>query len=175
MHYLILMDELRQQAHWIVVIALGLVSAVMIWSPRMSKGWTRRITRFAGTVVLSVAASAAVLFGVLAGADSPRQHFVATSADGTRVALLSHSELRDGAATAVTVAPHGCCTRFIAYRYFGDGDDYTGPTSLKWVNDDHLRVEYVRDTSGTQECASTIGDIVVTCVARPENLPSLHR
>lgn len=175
MRYLMLMDELRQQTPWIVVVALGLVSAMMIWSPRSSKGWTRRITRFTGVIVLGIAALVAVLFGVFAGVDPPRQHFVAMSPDGTRAALLSHSELRDGAATEVTVAPHGCCTRFIAYRYYGDGDDYTGPTSLNWVDDKHLRLEYVRDPSGIQECASKFGDIVVTCIVSPGNLPSPRR
>ena len=35
--------------------------------------------------------------------DPPRQRFVFIAADGSRVALLSHSELRDEAATEVTI------------------------------------------------------------------------
>lgn len=169
MRYLILMDELRQNAPWIAVAALVLISALMIWSPRMSKGWARGIIRILGGLVLGIAGMASVLMGVLASFDHPpRERFSAISPDGSRVALLSHSELRDGAATEITVAPRGCCTRFIAYRYFGDGSDYAGQNSIKWIDDRHLRVEYVRDTSGTQDCASVVGDVVITCVARPE-------
>ena len=173
MHCLILMDDLRQLAPWIAVVALAFVSGMMIWSPVLSKGWTRRITRVVGGLVLGFAILTAILFGFFAVSDSPRQHFVAISPDGPRAALLSHSELRDGAATVVTVAPHGCCTRFVAYHYFGDGDDYTGRDSIEWIDDHHLRVEYVRDASGTQNCASLIGDVVVTCIARSEELPQL--
>lgn len=168
MRYLILMDELRQNVPWIAVVVLALISALMIWSPRMSRGWTRRIIRALGGVVLGVAIMAAVLFGFFASLDPPREHFVAVSPDGSRFALLSHSELRDGAATEVTVAPRGCCTRFIAYRYFGNGSDYAGQSSIKWIDNHRLRVEYVRDTSGTQDCASEVGGIVITCVPLPE-------
>lgn len=133
------------------------------------------MTRVAGIVCLCVASFAGAVFGFFASLDPPREHFLAVSPNGSRVALLSHSELRDGAATEVTVAPYGCCTRLLAYRYFGDGSDYAGPKSLQWIDDHHLKVEYVRDPSGTQVCESQIGDIAVICIPRGENLPPLKQ
>jgi hypothetical protein len=126
------------------------------------------MVRALGGTVLGATTVAAVVFGFFSTLDPPREHFVAVSPDGSRFALLSHRELRDGAATEVTVAPHGCCSRFIAYRYFGDGSDYAGQSSIKWIDNHHLKVEYVRDASGTQYCAASVGDIVITCVSRPE-------
>jgi len=172
MRYLILMDELRQSRPWIGVVVLALLSAIMIWSPRISRGWRRVVMRIAGFAFLGIATLAGAMFGLFAGFDQPRQHFVAISPDDSSVALLSHSEFRHGAATEVTVAPHGCCTRFIAYRYVGDGDDGTGPKSMQWLDDKHLKIEYVRDTSSTiQDCVSKIADIVVICAPRSEHLP----
>jgi len=168
MRYLLLMDELRQNAPWIAVVVLALISALMIWSPTLSMGWTRRMVRVLGGVVLGITTMAAVLLGFFASLDPPRVHFVAVSPDGLRFALLSHSELHDGAATEIAVAPRGFCTRFIAYRYFGDGSDYVGQRSIKWIDDHHLKVEYVRDATGTQYCAAEVGDVVITCVSRPE-------
>ena len=115
-----------------------------------------------GGLVLS---SPVVLF---VGADPPRQHFMFTSEDRTRAALLSHSELRDGAVTEVTVKGDGCCTRYVAYRYFGDGDDHVGAKSLDWVDDHHLTIRYVRDPSGVQDCRSHVGDVEVLCQLQPE-------
>jgi len=99
---------------------------------------------------------------------APRQHFIFTSADRTRVALLSHSELRDSAASEVTVKGAGFCTRYVAYRYFGDGDDYAGAKSLEWVDDHHLTIRCVRDPSGVQECRSRVGDVEVLCQPQPD-------
>jgi hypothetical protein len=174
MRYLILMDDLRQDALWIGIIVLVFVSLMMIWSPRISGGWRRRTTRFVGVALFCMAAATGALAALFATLDPPRQHFSAASPDGSRFALLSHSELRDGASTEVTVAPHGCCSRFLVYRYFGDGDDYVGPTSVRWVDDHHLTVEYVQDGTGTQRCESSVADIVVTCIARADNLPALR-
>lgn len=68
-----------------------------------------------------------VLFlGRFMGADPPREHFAFASRTGEKIALPSHSSLRDSSDTKVTFKDKGCCTRYIAYKYQGDGDDYMG-------------------------------------------------
>ena len=109
-----------------------------------------------------------LLVGMAMGGNPPRQHFIFTSADKTRVALVGHSELRDSAATEVTVKGAGCCSRYIAYRYFGDGDDYVGAKSLEWLDDHHLVIRYVRDLSDVQDCRLHVGDVEVLCQPQPD-------
>ena len=168
MRFLLFMDNLRQSAIWAALALLVCIAAILIWAPRMSNNWKRKAVRAIGVILVSgglVLSSLVVLF---VGADPPRQHFIFTSEDRTRVALMSHSELRDGAATEVTVKGDGCCTRYLAYRYFGDGDDYVGAKSLEWADDHHLTIRYVRDPSGVQDCRSHIGDVEVLCQPQPE-------
>lgn len=161
------MDGLRENAPWIVLAFLGCLAGFLIWAPRMPNNWKRMAARALG-VVLVLGLALFSLAVVLIGGGPPRQHFIFTSADRTKVALLSHSELRDSAATEVTVKGAGCCTRYVAYRYFGDGDDYVGANSLEWVDDHHLAIRYVRDPSGMQDCHSHVGDVEVLCEPQPD-------
>jgi hypothetical protein len=61
--------------------------------------------RVAGTLLAIVFVGALLVLGVgiLMGADPPREHTGFISATGERVTLLSHSSLRDSAATQVSV------------------------------------------------------------------------
>lgn len=166
MRYLLFMDGLRQNAPWIVLAFLSCLAGFLIWAPRMPNNWKRKAVRALG-VVLVFGLALFPLLGILIGGLPPRQHFIFTSADRTKVALLSHSELRDSAATEVTVKG-GCCTRYVAYRYFGDGDDYLGAKSLEWVDDHHLAIRYVRDPSGVQDCHSQVADVEILCEPQPD-------
>ena len=140
MRFLLFMDDLRQNAIWAALAFLLCIAVILIWAPRMSNNWKRKAVRVLGVVLICGGLALFGLVGIFVGADSPRQHFIFTSADRTRVALLSHSELRGSAATEVTVKGDGCCTRYVAYRYFGDGEDYVGAKSLEWVDDHHLTI-----------------------------------
>ena len=72
--------------------------------------------------------------------ESPTQHIEFRSRSGTRVALLSHSDDRDSSATSVTLKGSGCCYVYTAYEYYGDGEDYIGAKSVKWIDDHHLAI-----------------------------------
>lgn len=168
MRFLLLMDNLRQNASWAALAFLFCIAVILTWAPRMSNNWKRRAVRALGVILICACLAFFSLDRIFVGADPPREHFIFTSADRTKVALLSHSELRDGAATEVTVKGDGCCTRYVAYRYFGDGDDYAGAKSLEWADDHHLTIRYVRDPSGVQDCRSHIGDVEVLCQLQPE-------
>ena len=47
-----------------------------------------------------------------------------------RAALLKHVSLFDSSASEVTVSGGRLFTRYIAYKYYGDGDDNMGASSL---------------------------------------------
>jgi len=162
MRFLLFMDWLREDALWVVLALLFCVAVILIWAPRTPKNWQRWSARALG-VVLFCGVTLVSLTYVVIWKDSPREHFLLRSADGTKIALLSHSEFRDGAATEISVKDGGCCTLHTAYRYFGDGDDYVGAKSLVWVDDHHLAIRYVRDPSGVQDCRSHAGDVTILC------------
>lgn len=169
MHFLLFMDALRTITIWAFVVLLFCASGTMIWAPRMLKGWRRMAVRAFGSAlaVLLLLLLITLSLGVALGADPPREHIGFTSATGAKVALLSHSELRDSSTTQVTVKRNSCCTRYIAYEYYGDGSDYVGATSVQWIDDHHLVIRYARDPSGVQECHSQVGDVQILCEPQP--------
>jgi hypothetical protein len=171
MLYLIFMNGLRENAPWIVLVFLVCIAGLLIWAPKMSNNWKRRASRIIGSVLLGLLAVFSVPLVFFTSIDPPRQHFRFKSSDGSRVALLSHSETRDSSATEITVNADGCCSRYIAYQYYGDGEDYMGGTSVQWIDNHHLVIRYARDPSGIQECHSKVGDIVILCDPRPEPFP----
>ena len=125
--------------------------------------------RVAGAFLAFVFLCASLVLGVgvLAGADPPREHTAFLSVTGQRVALLSHSSLRDSAATQVSVKV-GCCRKFIAYEYFGDGDDYMDTTSVRWTDDHHLAIRFAVDPTGQQTCRPKVRDVIVSCEPHPD-------
>jgi hypothetical protein len=172
MRYLLFMDELRENAVWIVLAALLCISVILIRAPRLSRTWKRTVVRTLGSLLLGLVTFISLLFLFFVSHDPPTQRIGFTSKSGARVALLSHSEMRDSSATRVTVKGSGCCSRYIAYKYFGDGEDYVGAQSLKWLDDQHLLIRYARDDSGTQRCSSQAGDVQIVCEQQPA--PSFH-
>ena len=167
MHYLVFMDDLRHDAIWVVLVFIAFIGGLLIRVPRVNRGWKRNASRTAGALFLGLAAILAAPLACLSFTQPRTQHFVFTSADGSRVALLSHDETRDSAAAEVTVKGPGCCSRYVAYRYYGDGEDHTGPRSLQWVDDHHLIIRFDRDSSGEQRCQPKAGDVTVICISQP--------
>jgi hypothetical protein len=172
MRYLLFMDELRQNAVGIVIAALFFISVILIRAPRLSRTWKRTAVRALGLVLLGLVAFISLVFVFFATHDPPIQRIGFTSKSGARVALLSHTESRDAAATRITVKGNGCCSRYLAYEYSGQGDDYVGAQSVQWVDDQHLVIRFARDDYWTQRCSSRAGDVRITCEERPA--PTFH-
>jgi Fe-S cluster assembly iron-binding protein IscA len=166
------MDELRENAVWIVLAALLCISVILIRAPRLSRTWKRTVVRTLGSLLLGLVTFISLLFLFFVSHDPPTQRIGFTSKSGARVALLSHAETRDSSATRVTVKGSGCCSRYVAYEYFGRGEDDVGAQSLKWLDDRHLLIQYARDDSGTQRCSSQAGDVHIVCDQQPA--PSFH-
>src|ERR1700722_8981403 len=135
MQFLIFMDSLRAGVVWIIWAAILGLAFYLIWAPKIMRGWRKTAMRVVGALlaIVFVCVSLVLGIGTLMGADPPREHTGFTSPTGERVALLSHSSLRDGATTQLSVK-QGCCRRFIAYDYFGDGDDYMDGRSVQWID-----------------------------------------
>jgi hypothetical protein len=163
------MDELRTNAAFIALAVLLCFAGFMIRAPKMSAGWKRKTIRALGSVLFGslLIVSALLVLGFIIFRDPPRQHIQFPSTTGARAALLSHSETRDGAASLVTVKENSCCRRYVAYEYYGDGDDSMDETSIKWIDDHHLVIRYGLDPTGKQDCHSQIGDVQVLC--EPQN------
>jgi len=166
------MEELRENAAWVVIAALFCVSVVLIRAPRMSRTWKRTAVRMSGLVLLGLVAFISLIFVFFVTHDLPIEHIAFTSRSGARVALLSHTESRDSAATRITVKGNGCCSGYLAYEYSGPGDDYVGAQSVQWLDDQHLVIRFARDDSWTQRCSSRAGDVQITCEERPA--PTFH-
>ena len=169
MHFLIFMDGLRGDVLWIIWATMLGLPVYLIWAPKIARGWRKNVMRVAGTLLAVVFGCLSLVLGVgiLMGADPPREHQGFISATGVRVALLSHSSFRDAAASQVSLK-QGCCRRFIAYEYFGDGDDYMDGRSVQWIDDHHLAIRFAVDPTGQQTCHPKVGDVTVSCEPRPD-------
>jgi hypothetical protein len=172
MRYLLFMDELRENAVWLVIAALLCISVILIRAPRMSETWKRTVVRTSGVMLLGLVTCIFLLFLFFVSHDPPTQRIGFTSKSGARVALLSHVETRDSSATRVTVKGSGCCSRYVAYEYFGRGEDDVGAQSVQWLDDQHLVIRFARDDSSTQRCSSQAGDVQITCEER--RAPTFH-
>jgi hypothetical protein len=167
MQFLIFMDGLHAGVVWIIwAMILGL-AFYLIWAPKIMRGWRKTAMRVVGALLAIMFVCVSLGVGTLMGADPPREHTGFTSPTGARVALLSHSSLRDGAASQVSVK-RGCCRRFIAYEYFGDGDDYMDGRLVQWIDDHHLAIRYALDPSGPQICRPYVGNVIVSCEPHPD-------
>lgn len=171
MRLLIFMDGLRSNLVFGFLVLLLGVASCAVWAPRMAPNWRRTATRALGLILFAVSSLVLCVFLIGFG-DPPRVHFGFTSNSGSRVALLSHSSLRDGAATRVTVKSETCCGQHVAYEYFGDDDDYMGAKSVEWLDDQHLVIRYVLDPSGEQKCQPKVADVLVLCEPQPNPFPT---
>ncbi|HVC48513.1 MAG TPA: hypothetical protein VND90_14835 [Terracidiphilus sp.] len=103
MRFLLFMDWLRENAPWIVIAAAALASLTLMRSPKITNRWMVKVARLIGVglICLTTLAAALLAVGDLIFSDPPSQHFEAVSPDGSKFALLSHSELRDSAVHVV--------------------------------------------------------------------------
>jgi hypothetical protein len=172
MHFLIFMDGLRADLVGSAYAILLIVALSLLRASKRAGAWRRTLMRLTGFATLILFASLTVVFalGSVLGGDPPREHTKFVSPSGSRFALLSHSALRDGAATQVSVK-EGCCRRRIPYEYFGSGDDYMDGGSLKWIDDHHLLIRYALDASGEQRCDQRAGDVTISCEPRHDPFP----
>lgn len=163
MRYLMFMDDLRSAAPFIVLSTLFLLAVAMIYAPKMSRSWKKTTVRVFGSTLLGVLMSVCFIIALVSGGDPPTQRFGFTSATGTRSALLTHGEIRDGAWSKVTIASRNCCRKYLVYEYYGDGSDYVDSDSVHWVDDHHVTISYARDLSGRQQCVSEADDVLIIC------------
>jgi hypothetical protein len=172
MRYLVLMDVVsqnwREVGLWLGLALLAWLAIYLIRSPRMAKSLTKTAVRTVGVLLVVVVglSSCGLMLGTMLG-NAPRERTAFTSSSGNRVALVSHSSYRDFTTTQVAVKGVGCCSRYIAYDYEGDGDDYMQGKPLTWIDDHKLVIRYSTDATGTQVCHAQVDDIKIICEERP--------
>lgn len=172
MDYLLFTDYVsenwRADSIWVSLILLACLAGYCIASRRIPKGRKGIALRTSGVLLLIfVGLFFFVFLLVTLMGNATREHVEFTSKTGQKVALLSHSSYRDFATTQVSVKGPGCCSRYIAYNYEGDGDDYMGEKSVNWIDDHILVIRYSLDPSGVQVCRTQVGDITVICESHP--------
>jgi hypothetical protein len=172
MRYLIFMDVVsqnwREVGFWLGLAVLASIAIYLVRSPHMANSFKKTTARTLGALlVVGVGlSSCALMLGTMLG-HAPRERTAFASGSGEQVALVSHSSYRDFTTTQVAIKPSGCCTRYIAYDYAGDGDDYMQANAVTWIDEHKIVIRFSTDTSGTQLCRPQVGDIQVICEARP--------
>jgi hypothetical protein len=56
---------------------------------------------------------------------------------------------------------NGCCRQFAVYQYDGPSD--LQDTTIVWLDDTHLRIEYRADVDHYQHCTSQVADVTIIC------------
>ena len=170
MLFLQITNSLDSSHPFIAILFTFLIGFAMIWAPSLAKSHLRTAVRVTGGLLclpMILLAFLAVIFN----RNDPTLRTFYKSSDGSRVAYLYHTELRDSAATRVSVRV-GCCTRVLVYEYFGSGSDYVdSPNSrpVEWLDASHIVVRYAVDNSVSQVCHPQAGDVQVIC--EPHNSP----
>jgi hypothetical protein len=173
MRFLMFMDGLESVVGWalrgaVLIVIVGL-PIILLWAPGVAEGWKKTVLRLIGACLapLVVLLMMGVFIGVGLGAGDTRKVFSFRSGTGSRGALLLHEEGRDWAGSRLTVKGKSCCRTYVAYEYYGQDDDYVDGKSIRWLDDHHLEVRYVIDSSGRQNCQQRVSDIEVICEPQP--------
>ncbi len=148
--------SLAEPAIVLIVIALLLLAPGVKWR------WLRIVSRIAGALaalfVLVVAG-----FAVLLNSGNPRpQHRTLNSPTGLHQAtLIYEGGLLGRDSTKVELTKKGCCEHFTAYRY--DGPSELSGTTLLWLDDSHLQIQYRSDRNRYQLCETKVADVTIIC------------
>jgi len=148
---------------WLVWPAVVLaIIVVLIWAPGIKRRWLQIVLR-----VLGGAAVACILvvvaIGVALSSGGPKtQYRTVTSPSGSHHATLTYDAGFLGRDfSVVTVTKNGGCQQFTAYEYEGPSDLQS--TTMLWLDETHLRVEYRADPDRYQQCKSRVADVTITC------------
>jgi hypothetical protein len=141
-----------------VVVA---VIALLIWAPIIKWRWVRIVFRvLGGTAALYVLVIVGI--GMALNTGSHPQYRTVTSPNGLHQATLMYQGGFLGRdISIVEITRKGCCRHLTAYEYEGPAD--LQGTTLVWLDDSHLRIEYHSDSDRYQRCEARVGDITIIC------------
>lgn len=136
------------------------VIVLLLWAPAIRWRWLRILLRIVGggsAALLVLVASVAFL---LSG-PKPKYRALDSPNGLNRATLMYASGFLGRDFSSVELTKKGFCKHFTAYKYDGPSD-LTG-TTLIWLDDSHLQIQYHADPSRYQHCETRAADITITC------------
>jgi hypothetical protein len=136
--------------------------ALFLWVPNIKWRWLRVLLRVTGGAA-AVFAIFFVSFALLLNSGNTKPERRTTkSPSGLHQATVRYEAGflgRDFSRVELTKA--GSCKHFIAYEYEGPSD--LTRTTVAWVDDWHLQIQYYADHERRQRCETRVADVVITC------------
>ena len=135
------------------------VIVLLLWAPAIGWRWLRIVLRMVGgaaALLVLVLVSIGWLFS------SKPEYRTLDSPNGLNRATLEYESGfmgRDFSSVALTKS--GFCKHFTAYEY--DGPSNLRSTTLNWLDDAHLQIQYHADPNRYQHCETRVADINITC------------
>lgn len=140
------------------------VIVLLIWAPGVRWRWLRIVLRVVGgTAALCMLVIVGLGMALDSGNPKAQTHTV-TSPNGSHDATLTFEAGFLGRDfSRVEITKRGCCQHFTAYEYAGPSDSQG--TTVAWVDDAHLQIEYRADPNRYQHCESHVADVSIICVS----------
>ena len=139
-------------------LVLGVI-LLLFWAPAIRWRWLRILLRMVGG-----AAALFVLVVVSVGwllSGKPKYRTLDSPNRLNRATLEYDSGFLGRDFSSVELTKKGFCKHFTAYEYDGPSD--LTSTTLIWLDDSHLQIQYRTDPSRYQHCETRVADITITC------------
>jgi hypothetical protein len=155
---------------WSRILGLALpglvlvVIVLLLWAPAIRWRWLRILLRIVGgSAALFVLVGASI--GLLLSGD-PKPHYRTLDSPNAlnRATLMYESGFLGRDFSSIELTKKGFCKHFTAYEYAGPSD--LTVTTLIWLDDSHLQIEYHADPDRYRHCEARVGDIIITCTPR---------
>ncbi len=152
------------ESGWLFELA-GIFSliALSLWAPGLKWRWLRIAFRVAGGVALLYVLAIVAIGMLLSSGDPKPQYRTIISPNGMYQATLTYQAGflgRDNSRVELTKT--GRCRHFAVYDY--EGPSSLAGTTMRWLDNSHLEVEYRADPNRYQECASKASGVRIVCV-----------
>lgn len=153
--------------HWIVAPLLALtIVALMLWAPGIKWLWLRVLIRtvggLAGLFIFAVVGFGALL---VSGGPKPQYRTVYSPAGLHQATLRYQAGFLGRDSTTVKVKNRSCCQHFTAYVY--DGPSNITGTTMTWLDDSHLQIQFRTDPDRYQRCNPKVADVIIICKPLP--------
>jgi hypothetical protein len=135
------------------------VIVLLLWAPAVGWRWLRIVLRMVG-------GAAAILVLVLVSigwlrSGKPKYRTLDSPNGLNRATLEYESGFLGRDFSSVELTKNGFCKRFTAYEYDGPSD--LTSTTLLWLDDSHLQIQYRADPNRYQHCETRVADIIIAC------------
>jgi hypothetical protein len=142
---------------------IPLVTGLMLWAPAIRLRWLRLLVRIVGGSAAAFVLPVVFFVAVLSLGDPKPQYRTTTSPHGLHQATLMYQAGFLGRdVSSIKITKKGCCKRFIAYEYAGPSD--LASTTMSWLDDSHLQIQYYTDHDRYQQCDTRVADVTIICI-----------